>query len=128
MDKETIARFKRLLEEEKQRILKNAKTAIEELSGKTEDTSGDEGDQARNLAEMHLSLRFKERERHLLRKIESALERIKEGSFGICENCDEEIGLKRLEIRPVATLCISCKETQERYEKGFSSETQPSGL
>lgn len=122
MDEETTRRFKLTLELEKRRILGNAKAALDELSEKTTETSGDEGDQAQNMAEQHLSLRFKERNRALLRKIEQALEKIKEGTFGECEDCGDEIGMKRLEIRPVATLCIGCKEAEEKREKSYDAQ------
>jgi DnaK suppressor protein len=123
MDEETTRRFKLLLELEKSRILGNAKASLDELSEKTTETTGDEGDQAQSMAEQHLSLRFKERERNHLRKIEAALDKIKEGTFGECEDCGDEIGVKRLEIRPVATLCISCKEAEEKREKSYDSST-----
>ena len=121
MDEETTRRFTLVLQLEKRRILDNAKAALDELSEKTTETTGDEGDQAQNMAEQHLSLRFKERDRHLLKKIEEALIKIKAGSFGECEDCGGEIGLKRLEIRPVATLCIKCKEEEEKRERSFEA-------
>jgi DnaK suppressor protein len=62
-------------------------------------------------------LRIRERERRLITKITEALERIEEGTFGICERCGEDISDKRLEARPVTTLCINCKQEQEDLEK-----------
>jgi len=56
------------------------------------------------------------RETLYLKKVEDALRRIEEGSFGLCDICEEDIGLKRLEARPTANLCVSCKEDQERKE------------
>lgn len=122
MDEATTRRFRIALELEKQRILENAKAALDELAGKTTETTGDEGDQAAHMAEQHLSLRFKERERHLLRKIENAILKIKEGTFGECEDCGGEIGIKRLEIRPVASLCIVCKEAEEKRERSYDAQ------
>jgi DnaK suppressor protein len=61
--------------------------------------------------------RIRDRERKLLSKIRSALERIDSGEFGICEMCGDEIGEERLKARPVTTLCISCKKKQEDQEK-----------
>jgi DnaK suppressor protein len=61
--------------------------------------------------------RLREREATLLVKIDRALDKIKEGTFGTCESCGEKIGLKRLEARPVADLCIECKTEQERNER-----------
>jgi len=62
-------------------------------------------------------LRLKGRERKLLKKIEEAIERINQRVFGICEKCGEEINIKRLEARPVTTMCIECKTLQEEEEK-----------
>ena len=62
-------------------------------------------------------LRIRDRERKLIFKIEEALKRLDEGEFGICEECGEEIGIERLKARPVTTLCIECKSSQEVEEK-----------
>jgi DnaK suppressor protein len=62
-------------------------------------------------------LRIRDREQRLVKKIDEAISRIDDGTFGICEACGEEIGLKRLEARPVTTLCINCKTSQETLEK-----------
>jgi DnaK suppressor protein len=62
-------------------------------------------------------LRIRDRERKLIFKIQEALSRIDEGTFGICEECGEEIGIERLKARPVTTLCIECKSSQEVEEK-----------
>ena len=62
-------------------------------------------------------LRIRDRERKLISKIDQAIERIEDGSFGICDECGEDIENKRLEARPVATLCIHCKTLQEEEEK-----------
>ena len=61
-------------------------------------------------------LRIRDRERKLLSKVDEALERMEQGSFGLCEECGEEIDLERLKIRPVTTFCIRCKETLEAQE------------
>ena len=72
-------------------------------------------------SEMNLAFmgRLRERERGLLTKIEGALEKIEDGVYGECESCGEEIGLKRLEARPVAELCIDCKAEQEKLERNL---------
>jgi DnaK suppressor protein len=62
-------------------------------------------------------LRLKEREQKLLKKIDETLDRMTSGTFGICESCGGEIGIKRLKARPVTTLCIECKTKQEEDEK-----------
>lgn len=77
----------------------------------------DEMDQASLSSDMGFALRIRDREVKLKRKIRDALERLKDGTFGICEECGEEIPLKRLKARPVTTLCIECKKEQEAAER-----------
>ena len=77
----------------------------------------DMGDQATAVADQNFMLRLREREQRLLKKIDEAIDRIRTNTFGICEECGGEIGYKRLEARPVTTLCINCKTKQEEDEK-----------
>jgi len=79
----------------------------------------DPNDRATQESEFGLELRTRDRERKLLRKIEQALIRIDEGSYGYCEDTGEEIGLKRLEARPVATLCLEAQERRELAERQY---------
>lgn len=79
----------------------------------------DPNDRATQESEFGLELRTRDRERKLLRKIESALSRIEEGNYGYCDETGEEIGLKRLEARPVATLCLEAQERRELAERQF---------
>ncbi len=79
----------------------------------------DPNDRATQESEFGLELRTRDRERKLLRKIEAALTRIDEGSYGFCDETGEEIGLKRLEARPVATLCLEAQERREVAERQF---------
>jgi DnaK suppressor protein len=79
----------------------------------------DPNDRATQESEFGLELRTRDRERKLLRKIDSAIARIDEGSYGYCEETGEEIGLKRLEARPVATLCLEAQERRELAERQF---------
>ena len=79
----------------------------------------DPNDRATQESEFGLELRTRDRERKLLRKIDSALSRIDDGSYGFCEETGEEIGLKRLEARPVATLCLEAQERRELAERQF---------
>ncbi len=79
----------------------------------------DPNDRATQESEFGLELRTRDRERKLLRKINSALTRIDDGSYGFCEETGEEIGLKRLEARPVATLCVEAQERRELAERQF---------
>lgn len=77
----------------------------------------DPSDRASQEEEFSLELRTRDRERKLIKKIEDALERLRNEDFGYCEACGIEIGLKRLEARPTATLCIDCKTLSEIKEK-----------
>ncbi len=79
----------------------------------------DPNDRATQESEFGLELRTRDRERKLLRKIDAALARIDDGSYGYCEETGEEIGLKRLEARPVATLCVEAQERRELAERQF---------
>jgi DnaK suppressor protein len=64
-----------------------------------------------------MQVRLLKRESSYLRKIETAIRKISDGTFGKCEECEEEIGIKRLQARPTATLCVHCKEIQEKNER-----------
>jgi DnaK suppressor protein len=77
----------------------------------------DELDAAISESNRELSLRFADRERRMLKKIQHSLERIFEGEYGCCEECDVPIGIRRLRFRPVACLCIDCKTQQEQLER-----------
>jgi DnaK suppressor protein len=77
----------------------------------------DMGDQATAVADQNFMLRLREREQRLLKKIDEAIDRIRAGAFGVCEECGGDIGYKRLKARPVTTLCINCKTKQEEDEK-----------
>ncbi len=77
----------------------------------------DPSDRASQEEEFSIELRTRDRERKLIKKIEDSLERLKEDDFGYCEACGIEIGIKRLEARPTATLCIDCKTLSEIKEK-----------
>ncbi|MDR2875093.1 MAG: RNA polymerase-binding protein DksA [Methylobacillus sp.] len=77
----------------------------------------DPNDRASQESDMALELRNRDRERKLIKKIDETLAKIDEGDYGYCESCGIEIGLKRLEARPTATLCIDCKTLDEIREK-----------
>ena len=79
----------------------------------------DPNDRATQESEFSLELRTRDRERKLIRKIEEALNRIEDGSYGYCIETGEEIGIKRLEARPVATLCVEAQERRERRERQY---------
>jgi len=77
----------------------------------------DPTDQASMETDRNFDLRIKDRERKLIKKIDQALNRIKEGEFGECDSCGGDISIKRLQARPVTTLCIECKTAQEQEER-----------
>lgn len=116
MDKEQLAYFEKKLKEMMNEILSEAEKT---LSGMTDNYSNypDPTDRASVESDRNFELRIRDRERRLLAKIQEALARIEDGSFGICEECGEDISIKRIEARPVTTLCIDCKTKQEDYEK-----------
>jgi DnaK suppressor protein len=110
LNKKDLKRFKTILEEQKRQILVQAKkTLTEEASFDTDDLP-DEIDLASSEYSQSMVFRLRDREKFLLKKIDDALARIESNTFGICEICEEDISLKRLEARPVTTLCIRCKE------------------
>ena len=115
MRKETLNRFKKMFVAEKRKLLFNDKIVREEFSVNADDRF-DEIDQATTDVEQSMRMRLCNRETLYLKKVDDALLRIEEGTFGLCDSCEEDIGLKRLEARPTATLCVSCKEEQERKE------------
>jgi len=81
-----------------------------------DDDRPDEVDQASTDVEQSMRMRLRNRERLYLHKIEEALRRIDEATFGLCDTCEEPIERRRLDARPTATLCVSCKEDEERAE------------
>ncbi len=119
MNKKDQKRFKTMLEESKKQLLLSAKKTLTEESSFDTDDLPDEIDLASSEYTQSMIFRLRDREKFLLAKIDKALQRIENGTFGICEKCEEEISMKRLEARPVTTLCIRCKEEQEQKEKSF---------
>ena len=89
------------------------------------ETSADELDRIQNAQERDFAMGVIDRDSVRLREIKAALERIDSGSFGICLNCEEEIGAKRLAAVPWAALCIVCQEVAERMTNDFQDEEQP---
>ena len=108
-----------MLEDSKTALLESAKKTLMEESNFDTDDLPDEIDLASSEYAQSMVFRLRDREKFLLKKIERALLRIDDGTFGVCERCEEPISPKRLEARPVTTLCIRCKEDQERIEKAY---------
>lgn len=110
--------FKRELLKLKEEVLKDAETSADAgaIKVKSEDLP-DVVDRSSMETDRNFTLRLLDRERKLLKKIDEALARIDDGEFGVCESCGEEIGRERLIARPVATLCIGCKQAQEEAQE-----------
>jgi DnaK suppressor protein len=112
---EKILDIRKNLVQQKNVLLSEAEEALNSLPGQT--VFSDLGDQASAETDRSFMLCLREREQRLLKKVEEAIEKIKSGLFGVCEVCGHEIDIKRLEARPVTTMCIDCKTEQEEEEK-----------
>ena len=106
----------------KEELLKESKDVQQLL--KTQESEPDLIDSACSLANQTIELRTKDRSRKLIHKIDMSLERIDNGTYGYCEETGEPIGIKRLEARPIATLCIEAQEQHEKKEKDFRDEDE----
>jgi DnaK suppressor protein len=120
VNQKDLKRFRKMLEESRDALIQSARKTLSEESNFDTDDLPDEIDLASSEYSQSMVFRLRDREKFLLKKIEKALSRIDDGTFGICERCEEEISPKRLEARPVTTLCIRCKEEQEKKEKSYS--------
>ncbi|MGB9822148.1 RNA polymerase-binding protein DksA [Thermodesulfovibrio sp.] len=112
---ERILEIKKKLLEQKRQILIEAGVMLSNLP--SESNLSEIGDMASQEIDRSFLLRLRDRERKLLKKIEKTLEKIENGTYGICESCGAEIPIERLEARPVTDLCIECKTEQEEVEK-----------
>lgn len=115
MREKKILDIRKKLVAQRKALLSEAEEALNALPGQT--IFPDLGDQASAEIDRNFMLRLRGREQKLLKKIEAAIEKIDSGTFGICEVCGQEIDIKRLEARPVTTMCIECKTEQEEEEK-----------
>ena len=117
-----LAFFKKQLENWKIDLKRSSNEAIYNSSLDDNSTSADIVDQASSYTEKNVELRAINRQIKLISKIDSALKRIKDETYGFCEETGEPIGLKRLMARPVATLCIAAQEKHEREEKVYADD------
>jgi len=113
---ELLKMFERLLQSQRKELLQDAERAVTEMTGQDE-SFADPADRASWESEASRDLRIRDRERKLVKKIDQALSRIADGSFGECDECGEMISVGRLKARPVTTLCIKCKDEEERKER-----------
>ncbi len=119
MTKAQLKKFRESLEAKRIEIIQRARQTLDEDMTLDVDDLPDEMDLASSEYLQSFTFRLRGRERMLLDKIQKALLRLDDGTFGVCEECGEKISQKRLEARPETTLCIRCKEEQERIEKDF---------
>ena len=117
MNDAQLAFFRKKLVELRDQLLQNADDTGEHL--RENEITTDPSDRATLEEEYTLELRTRDRERKLIRKIDDALKRIEDGSYGYCLETGEEIGIKRLEARPVATLSLEAQERRERRERQY---------
>lgn len=115
--KRDLEKFKKVLVDERARILQHALKMADENVTIDSDDVPDIVDLATSDLSMNLNVEIKERERQLVGKIDYALSKIEDGTFGVCDECGESIDTARIRVRPVTTLCIKCKEEQEAQEK-----------
>jgi len=115
------AYFRQKLESWKADILKESKSTIAVLQDES-DKLPDAADRASSETDRSIELRARDRQRKLITKIDAALKRLDEGTYGYCEETGEPIGIKRLDARPIATLSIEAQERHERREKVYRDE------
>jgi DnaK suppressor protein len=116
MDREEFEYFRRLLTERLAALSEGASKTVSGM-GEGDQSTGDPTDQATVEGDRDLLLRMRDRDWKLTGKIREALDRIEDGTYGICEICGNEISKRRLMARPVTTLCIACKTLQEEEER-----------
>ena len=123
MKEQDLQFFKDLLDMQLESLMNKSNLAVAELVSQ-KDREIEYLDRASLHIDQTMSLRIKSRESLLIKKIRHSLERIEEGTYGICETCGEDIGIKRLNARPVTTKCITCKNLEEREERTFATTTR----
>ncbi|MFQ5428625.1 MAG: RNA polymerase-binding protein DksA [Thermodesulfobacteriota bacterium] len=117
MEKQQIEHFKSILTEKLDGLLSGAGKTVSDMTETDGENFPDPTDRAAQESDNSVLLRVKDRERKLISKVRDAMERIERGTYGICEQCGNDISHKRLEARPVTTSCIECKKEEEEQEK-----------
>ena len=117
LTQEEVAFFREHLLDRRTRLLDEAERTAQGMGEVEAQGFPDPTDRGVLESERNLTLRIRDRERKLISKIDEALGRIEDGSFGSCEECGDPIGADRLRVRPVTTLCIRCKEEEEERER-----------
>tara|TARA_B100000609_G_scaffold199641_1_gene205351 strand:+ start:10020 stop:10487 length:468 start_codon:yes stop_codon:yes gene_type:complete len=121
---EQLDELRQILEDQRNRLLRNARRSISDQISGGDGLPADTIDVSTDESSKVTELRLRDREKYLIAKIEKTLKRMDEGSYGECHDCGAEIGFARLKARPVAELCIDCKEEQERAEKQVQDRRQ----
>jgi DnaK suppressor protein len=115
VDLKDVEYFRNLLNQRMQELRSEAGKTVDDMD--EDENFPDPSDRASMESNRNSVLRIRDRERKLIFKIEDALKRLEDGEYGICEECGENIGIERLKARPVTTLCIECKSSQESAER-----------
>jgi len=116
MNQEQLDYFRQKLETMSKELLSEADKTLSDMTDHN-DHYPDPADRATAESDRNFELRIRDRERKLLSKVKKAIERIDNDSYGICDDCGDDISQPRLDARPVTTLCIECKTRQEDHEK-----------
>ncbi|MBM4207895.1 MAG: RNA polymerase-binding protein DksA [Gammaproteobacteria bacterium] len=116
MNESQLKHFEAILNNWKEQLMEEVDRTVHHMQDDAANFP-DPNDRATQESEFSLELRARDRERKLIKKIEEALKEIESGNYGYCESCGIEIGIRRLEARPTATLCIDCKTLDEIREK-----------
>jgi DnaK suppressor protein len=119
MKQEELDMFRQMLETELELLLEKAEITVGEMLGTSTEKEADPLDRATIDDCRNGIYRIHSRESRLIKKIKSSLEAIEEGTYGICQDCEEPISVERLKARPVTSYCISCKSRREAYEKAI---------
>lgn len=116
LDKKTLQRLKKLLLKEREEIIGEVKQIHESSKEMGQDGIQDIGDEAANIYNKQILLSLSENERVRLQEVDEALDRMENGTYGLCEECGGAIGLRRLEVRPLAIYCVPCKTKLEKVK------------
>jgi DnaK suppressor protein len=123
MKKKDLDQLKKLLEEEKRRILRHLEDLSDTSVQDIDTPSGDSVDLAALEINQNSLVKVGKRELNHLKKIDAALQKMEDGTYGECESCGEQIAVARLLARPVAQLCIDCKTAQENEERKYTDRS-----
>lgn len=116
MEAKDLEFFRQILNDMLDDITRKGEETLEEMTDSGE-VYADPADRATAESDRAFTLRLRDRERKLIKKIQQAIDRIDDGDFGVCSECGEDISIPRLKARPVTTLCIDCKSKQEADEE-----------